>query len=201
MIVPFCWICGWVGGGFWPRGAPSGPPSSWSLGVFEVAAVVVLHQPPPDEQREAGENHPFHGVEEVQPVDLLRPAAAGRSERFDGAAGGCRADVGAAGQFGRRGDKARVAADVPVVDEFGDRDGAGAAGVRGRCCGSGGSDGSSRPVSSMVPDGGAAASAGSATQPRATGIQVCGEAAGALEDGGVRRRRRRRRSSSPWRRR
>ena len=42
--------------------------------------------------------------------------------------------------------------------------------------GSGDSDGSSRPVSSMVPDGGATASAGSATQPRATGIQVCGVA-------------------------
>ena len=49
--------------------------------------------------------------------------------------------------------------------------------------GSGASDGSSRPVSSMTPDGGAAASAGSATQPRATGIQVCGEAPAPVRTG------------------
>ncbi len=58
----------------------------------------------------------------------------------------------------------------------------------GSVFGTGASDGMSRPVSSIVPDGGAAASAGSATQPRATGIQVCGEAppptrAGASFDG------------------
>ena len=53
----------------------------------------------------------------------------------------------------------------------------------GAVLGTGASDGSSRPVSRMVPDGGATASAGSATQPRATGIQVCGEAAAPLSTG------------------
>src|SRR3990170_2803742 len=38
--------------------------------------------------------------------------------------------------------------------------------------GTGASDGSSLPVSRIVPDGGAPASAGSVIQPRATGIQV-----------------------------
>ena len=84
--------------------------------------------------------------------------------------------------FGTRGDEAGVAADVPDVDELRDGDGAGPPGA-GVGPGQRGFGGSSRPVSSMVPDGGAAASAGSATQPRATGIQVCGEAPAPVRTG------------------
>jgi hypothetical protein len=52
-------------------------------GFFEVPVVIVLDQPPPDEEREAGEDNPLKGVEEVEPVDLLGGRLRANPERKD----------------------------------------------------------------------------------------------------------------------